>query len=43
MLIASKRVGAIGKVVTIEAYPNNFEMLNRNIQLNRFENITKKI
>src|SRR5829696_10214255 len=38
-IISSKRVGANGKVVAIEANPSNFEMLNRNIKLNRLENI----
>ena len=38
-IIASKRVGPNGKVIAIEADPGNFEMLNRNIQLNRLENI----
>jgi FkbM family methyltransferase len=38
-LIASKRVGTNGKVVAIEAHPGNFEMLNRNIKLNRLTNI----
>jgi FkbM family methyltransferase len=33
-IIASKRVGANGKVIAIEANPSNFEMLKRNIQLN---------
>src|SRR5919108_3147960 len=34
-IISSKRVGAQGKVVAIEAHPGNFEMLNRNIKLNQ--------
>jgi FkbM family methyltransferase len=38
-IIASKRVGINGKVVAIEAHPGNFEMLNRNIQLNRLTNV----
>src|ERR687890_2565039 len=38
-IIASKRVGTNGKVVAIEAHPGNFEMLNRNIKLNRLTNI----
>src|SRR5215203_1744493 len=38
-IISSKRVGANGKVIAIEADPSNFEMLNRNVQLNRLENI----
>jgi len=38
-IIASKRVGTNGKVVAIEAHPGNFEMLNRNIKLNRLTNV----
>jgi FkbM family methyltransferase len=38
-IIASKRVGTNGKVVAIEADPGNFEMLNRNIKLNRLTNV----
>jgi FkbM family methyltransferase len=38
-IIASKRVGINGKVVSIEADPGNFEMLNRNIKLNKLSNI----
>ena len=38
-IIASKRVGINGKVVSIEADPGNFEMLNRNIRLNKLSNI----
>src|SRR5919106_2165544 len=38
-IIASKRVGANGKVVAIEANPGNFEMLNRNIKVNQLTNI----
>src|ERR687889_1245416 len=38
-IISSKRVGANGKVVAIEAHPNNFEMLNRNIKLNQSTNV----
>jgi FkbM family methyltransferase len=39
-IIASKQVGPNGKVVAIEADPSNFEMLNRNIELNRLANVT---
>jgi FkbM family methyltransferase len=41
-LIAAKRVGAKGKVIAIEADPNNFEMLTKNIKLNELsaENVT---
>ena len=38
-IISSKRVGAQGKVVAIEADPSNFEMLNRNIKLNQLTNV----
>src|ERR671919_1293041 len=38
-IISSKRVGTNGKVVAIEADPGNFEMLNRNIKLNRLANV----
>ena len=33
-LIAAKRIGPRGKVISIEADPNNFDMLNKNIKLN---------
>ena len=39
-IIASKRVGKSGKVISIEAYPHNFEILNRNIILNKLTNVT---
>src|SRR5215216_8186406 len=39
-IIASKRVGAKGKVVAVEADPANFEMLNHNIALNNLTNAT---
>jgi FkbM family methyltransferase len=38
-LVSSKRVGANGKVVAIEADQGNFEILNRNIKLNGLTNI----
>jgi FkbM family methyltransferase len=38
-LLSSKRVGANGKVITIEADPSNFEILNRNIKLNGLTNV----
>jgi FkbM family methyltransferase len=38
-LKASKRVGLNGKVVAIEADPENFDILNRNIQLNKLTNV----
>ena len=38
-IIASKRVGSAGKVVAIEADPGNFDLLSRNIQLNKLSNV----
>jgi FkbM family methyltransferase len=38
-IISSKRVGVNGKVVAIEAHPDNFEILNRNIKLNKLTNV----
>ena len=38
-LKTSKRVGSNGKVVAIEADPENFNILNRNIQLNKLTNV----
>ena len=38
-LKTAKRVGLNGKVIAIEADPENFNILNRNIQLNKLTNI----
>jgi FkbM family methyltransferase len=38
-IISSKRVGINGKVIAIEANPENYEMLKKNIQLNGLTNI----
>jgi FkbM family methyltransferase len=38
-LKASKRVGLNGKIIAIEADPGNFDILNRNIQLNKLTNV----
>lgn len=38
-ITSSKRVGPTGKVIAIEAAPDNFDMLNRNVQLNRLDNV----
>ena len=38
-ILASKRVGSRGKVIAIEAQHDSFEMLNRNIKLNRLTNV----
>ena len=39
-IITSKRVGPNGKIIAIEANPDNFEMLNRNVKLNQLTNVT---
>ena len=39
LIIASKSVGLNGKVIAIEADPENFNILNRNIQLNKLTNV----
>ena len=38
-IISSKQVGNTGKVVAIEADPDNFEILKRNIALNNLTNV----
>jgi FkbM family methyltransferase len=38
-LETSKRVGLNGKIIAIEADPENFDILNRNIQLNKLTNV----
>lgn len=38
-IVASKRVGASGKVIAIEADPDNFDMLNLNVDLNELTNV----
>ena len=38
-LIAAKRVGKEGKVVAVEAHPENFKALLNNIRLNDFQNV----
>jgi FkbM family methyltransferase len=38
-ILGSKRVGLRGKVIAIEAQPNIFEMLTRNIKLNKLTNV----
>jgi FkbM family methyltransferase len=39
-IISSKRVGLGGKVIAIEAQPDIYEMLNKNIRLNQLTNVT---
>ena len=36
---SSKRVGPGGRVIAIEAAPGNFDILNRNVRLNRLNNV----
>ena len=38
-LKTAKRVGLNGKVIAIEADPGNFDILNRNVQLNKLTNV----
>jgi FkbM family methyltransferase len=38
-ILSSMRVGAGGKVVSIEAHRGNFDMLNRNVKLNHLSNV----
>ncbi len=38
-IMASKTVGQQGRVVAIEAQPDSFDMLNKNIKLNKLANI----
>lgn len=38
-MTGSRLVGKEGKVIAIEASPSNYEMLNRNIKLNRLTNV----
>ena len=38
-LKASKRVGSNGRIIAIEADPENFDILKRNIQLNKLTNV----
>ncbi len=39
-LLESRLVGEEGKVFAIEPVPDNFEVLNKNIELNKYKNIT---
>jgi FkbM family methyltransferase len=38
-LISSIKVGTRGRIIAIEAQPDSFKMLNRNIKLNRLDNV----
>jgi FkbM family methyltransferase len=37
---SSRQVGQSGKVIAIEAHPNNYEMLSRNVKLNNLTNVS---
>jgi FkbM family methyltransferase len=39
-LIGAKRIGPRGKAISIEADPDNFYILKKNIKLNHFENVS---
>lgn len=39
-IIAAKRIGSGGQVLAIEAHPDTFELLTKNIELNRLHNVT---
>jgi FkbM family methyltransferase len=39
-ILASKKVGLMGKVIAIEPQKDSFEMLNRNVALNKLSNVT---
>ena len=38
-IVASKMVGSQGKVIAIEAHPNNYDLLKKNIALNKLSNV----
>jgi FkbM family methyltransferase len=38
-IVASKMVGTQGKVIAIEAHPNNYDILTKNIALNKLSNV----
>ena len=39
-LLASRKVGQSGEVIAIEAHPNTFKLLNKNVALNAMKNVT---
>jgi FkbM family methyltransferase len=39
-IIAAKRIGRWGRVISIEAHPDTFELLKKNIELNGLPNVT---
>src|SRR5215203_5681632 len=38
-ILGSKLVGGSGKVIAVEAHPGNFQLLKRNLQLNKSDNV----
>jgi FkbM family methyltransferase len=38
-ILGSKLVGRSGKVIAVEAHPGNFQLLKRNLQLNKSDNV----
>jgi FkbM family methyltransferase len=39
-MMAAKRIGNLGRVIAIEAHPETFKLLKKNMALNRFYNVT---
>ena len=39
-IIAAKRIGSSGRVIAIEAHPDTFDLLKKNIKLNGLSNVT---
>jgi FkbM family methyltransferase len=39
-MMAAKRIGNLGRVIAIEAHPETFELLKKNMALNGFHNVT---
>ena len=39
-MMAAKRIGSLGRVIAIEAHPETFELLKKNIKLNGLDNVT---
>jgi FkbM family methyltransferase len=41
-ILAAEKVGDIGKVISVEPEPRNYEQLKKNIELNKFKNVITK-
>jgi FkbM family methyltransferase len=39
-IVAAKRIGNLGRVIAIEAHPDTFELLKKNMALNGLQNVT---